>query len=288
MTTNLQTLKTKIQATLKEDLPQTDITSETLLLENTPHTASLITKEPCLFSGTQILKTMEELTDITITPKPKEGTPFKKNEILFTINGPIKSILKIERTLLNLLQRTCAIATQTNTYIQTLNDPTITITDTRKTTPLWRDIEKQAVLAGGGTNHRHNLSDMILIKENHLKPFQTPEQIKTLAPRLETIKKQKPTLPITCEIETLSQLETLPIHLMNILLLDNFTLETLKKAIQICQNKQIYAKIEVSGGITLKTIQRYQGLAIDRISIGSLTHSVKSIDLSLLIKGPQT
>ena len=141
------------------------------------------------------------------------------------------------------------------------------------------------MLAGGGINHRHNLSDMILIKENHLQPFQTTQQITALTTRLEKFIKDNPNIKLCCEIETCAQLETLPIHLMDILLLDNFSLTALQQAIRIIKTKNIKAEIEVSGGINLTSIQNYKGIAINRISIGAITHSVKALDLSLLIKG---
>ena len=219
---------------------------------------------------------------ITPTIHIKNGSPLSPKTVIATLTGNAHSILKTERVMLNLLQRLSGIATQTNAYVHALNNPNIQILDTRKTTPLWRDLERKAVLAGGGYNHRHNLSDMVLIKENHLAlNHTTPEQ---LATKLRTIKQTHPHLKIEIEIETLAQLETLPLEDVDYILLDNFSETLLDKAIMCCQKKYPTKLIEVSGNITLANIHTLQTKAIHRISCGALTHSVTACDLSLLIQ----
>ena len=281
----MNTLDTLIQNALKEDCPQTDITVNCLLKKNNKTTAYLISKEPGIFYGQEIVnKTCQLLhSAIKVTWHIKDGTFITKSQKLCTLTGPAFELLKGERVMLNYIQRLSGIATTTHHYITTLNDPAIKLMDTRKTTPGIRALEKAAVKAGGGHNHRFSLSDMVLIKENHLSYFTQESSIKKLGPQLAHFKTNNPAIPIEIEIERLGQLNTYPFEHIDYILLDNFDIPTLKKALNIIKEKNITSQIEVSGNITLDTITHYKGLPIHRISVGAITHSVKSLDLSLLI-----
>ncbi len=281
---SIQNLLQIIHLAIAEDCPQTDITCTSLNLSNTSVDAKLITKEDGVFFGQDITTSICKEIDpsLALSFHTKDGETIKKMQTLLTIEGPSLSLLRAERLVLNFLQRLCGIATTTRQYVQALNNPSIAILDTRKTTPGLRLLEKQAVIAGGGKNHRMNLSDMMLIKENHLKTLQNEGRFDQLETLLTTHKKNHPTIPIEIEVETLDELKTLPLHLANYVMFDNFSIENVQIGADILKAQNISAEIEISGGITLDTIHLYQNLPIHRISIGALTHSVKALDLSLL------
>jgi len=277
---------TLIRLAILEDCPKTDITCTSLKLSDTPIQAVLLTKEDGIFFGQEVsaLICKEIDSTLSLTFHVSDGASIKKMQQLITINGPSLSLLRAERILLNILQRLCGIATTTHRYVQALNDPNIAILDTRKTTPGLRHLEKQAVVAGGGKNHRMSLSDMMLIKENHLQTLKNEGRFNDLETLLISHKKNHPHIPIEIEVETLEELSTLPLHLADYVMFDNFAIDTIEKGAAILKDRGIHAEIEISGGITLSTIHRYKDLPIQRISIGALTHSVTALDLSLLAK----
>jgi len=281
--TNLQT---QLAQALQEDCPQSDITVQCLLNTNNTTKASLICKEAGLFYGKEVIDTLWQHINpnINVSWFTNNGAPITNGQTLCTINGPAFDLLKGERVMLNYCQRLSGIATTTAAYITALNDPNIQVLDTRKTTPGLRDLEKKAVKAGGGHNHRFSLSDMVLIKENHLSYFIQESSLSNLQKQLANFKQKNPAIPIEIEIETLDQLQSYPFEHVDYILLDNFEIPRLKEALTIIKKQNIQSKIEVSGNITLNSIGRYQGLPIHRISAGALTHSVKSLDLSLLIR----
>ena len=196
----------------------------------------------------------------------------------------LKTVLKAERVMLNFIQRLSGIATTTSHFVARLNNPKIHVLDTRKTTPLYRFLERQAVVAGGGENHRLNLSDMVLLKENHLTQLANEGRLHQLHQLMETFKKTHPNIWIEIEIETIEQLQTMDLTLADVIMLDNFNLQTIEPAVKLCKILGFKALIEVSGNVTLDNIGRFSHLPIDRISVGSLTHSHKALDLSLLIQ----
>lgn len=282
----MQTLKPLIQAALKEDCPAADITSELCISENRPATAHIIAKEPGIFFGEKIIRTVFAClnSDTEISNLQPNSTPFKATDTLATLKGPIKDILKAERVLLNFIGRLTGIATITNQFVTALDNPKIKLLDTRKTTPTFRELERAAVRAGGGYNHRLNLSDMVLIKENHLTALKSSGRINHLDQLLSSFKTGNPNTKIEVEIETLEELQTYPLKNADYILLDNFKIEDIQKAIKICKATTPKAKIEISGNVTLKTIKDYRNLDIHRISIGCITHSVKTTDISLLLE----
>ena len=276
---------TLIDLAIQEDNPNGDISAELCIDTNSHSTAKLIAKENGVFFGTQICTQLISKIDPTIqlTLQTKDGQAFITSETLLTLSGSTKSLLILERVLLNFLQHLCGISTITQAYVKALNNDKIQLLDTRKTRPAYRHLEKAAVLAGGGYNHRLNLSDMVLLKENHVKAFLNDHDIATFSERLQKHRQKHPHIPIEIEVETLEELEAWPLEFADYIMLDNFSIPKIKDGLEICKKRHLNAQIEVSGNITLDTIQDYRNLDIHRISIGRLTHSVKAIDLSLLI-----
>lgn len=269
---------------LQEDCPEGDVTCDLML--DTPKqesSAQLIAKETGVFYGEVFFSAVSMLSSVRSDLKCQDGDAFDTGDVIAILTGPVADLLKIERVLLNFLQRLCGIASKTRLFVTALDDNTISILDTRKTTPLFRSLEREAVVAGGGVNHRLNLSDMVLIKENHLTAYLKTHPASELGTLFANFKKNNPDKKIEIEIETLSQLNAYDLSAVDYILLDNFAISDIPNAAQICSERGFTAEIEISGNVTLDTIQKYRGLPIDRISVGSLTHSVKATDLSLLI-----
>jgi len=272
-----------IQLTYEEDIPGGDITSELTVPVDTPADARIITKAEGVFFGTSVIRECIRHVDPTIhcSLDVADGDRITPNTRLMTLHGRMRSLLKFERVALNFLQRLCGVASSTRAYVDALGNANIQVLDTRKTTPLLRELEKQAIVAGGGANHRFGLSDMVLIKENHLLSMQTAGCLHELESRLIDFKSRHPNIPIEIEIETLSQIDQLPLHHADIVMFDNFPFELISVGAERLSRRAPTAKIEISGNITLDTISRYRHSPIHRISVGSLTHSVKALDLSM-------
>jgi nicotinate-nucleotide pyrophosphorylase (carboxylating) len=273
-----------IALAIKEDLPNGDITSQCLSLAAKSGKARIIAKEDGVFYGSDVLQAVCTHIDPTLSVSLSihNGQSFYTGQTIAHITGDYANILKAERIMLNFLQRLCGIASMANRFVTALNDPNINILDTRKTTPGYRYLEKEAVKAGGAHNHRLNLSDMVLIKENHLTAFEEEHGLDALEATLAKFKKENPNIKIEIEVETLDQCQNLPLHTVDYVMFDNFSIEQIQAGIDILNSRNVNAEIEVSGGITLKTIHLYRGLNIHRLSVGGLTHSVKACDLSLL------
>jgi len=277
--------KQLINLAIKEDCPINDITVSTFFNSQNTVSAKLISKQNGIFFGKSIIQLIFEMYAQQSNVKffINDGDHLSKKDVICTITCDQNTLLLVERTMLNIVQRLCGISTLTHTFIKRLNNPKITICDTRKTTPGLRFLEKEAVKVGGGTNHRFNLSDMILIKENHLKVIIEEGNLKNLSTKIIDAKKKSPGLKAEIEIETLDQLKTYKLEAFDYILLDNFDLKTLSKAISLCRDSYPHIQIEVSGNVNLDTIHTYAPFDIDRISIGALTHSVNAFDISLLV-----
>ncbi|MBT5954677.1 carboxylating nicotinate-nucleotide diphosphorylase [bacterium] len=278
-------LTSLLNKALSEDAPNGDITTQ--LLGDASHevTATLLAKQNGIFYGEEIITTLASIQAFTIDTKShplKNGMPLTKGQTVCKLTGPFSTLLTTERVLLNFLQHLSGVATLTNEFVTTLNDSTIKILDTRKTTPLLRDLEKNAVKAGGGTNHRWNLSDMILLKENHLSILEKQNKLDDLSNRIKAQKEKNPTLKAEIEIESYEQLITTDFSQIDYILLDNFKLETLEESTNWIRQNAAHCEIEVSGNISLKTIASYKNKDIDRISVGAITHSPPAFDFSLL------
>ena len=272
-----------IKLAIQEDIPNGDITSLCLGIEDTPGKAIITAKEAGLFYGETILQHALPAIDTSLTYSLsiKDGQPFIKGQNIAYIHGPYASLLKAERIVLNFLQRLCGVATTAHAYVNVLDNANIKILDTRKTTPGFRYLEKEAVKAGGAHNHRQNLSDMVLIKENHLSAYANEYGLGSLGKTLHAFKTTHPDIKIEIEIETLDQLRAFPLEHADYIMFDNFPVSHIQNGIDILNSRNITAEIELSGGITLETLHQYRQFNIHRISVGALTHSVKAIDLSL-------
>ena len=259
---------------LEEDLkPNGDITTKLLNSRNKIVQAKIISKQSGIISGINFCKAAFKLLErkSKFLQRIKDGKKVKRNQIIAEITAKTKTILIAERTALNFLNHASGISTITNQYVSKVKNKT-KICCTRKTTPNLRLLEKYAVRKGGGYNHRYNLSDEVLIKENHFKSETSLRNI--IKKSLKTKKK------VTVEIENLRQLNNVLGLKFNRILFDNVSLTQLKKYLKICKDKY---ETEYSGNANLKNITKISNTGVNRISVGSITHSAKSFDSSLLI-----
>jgi nicotinate-nucleotide pyrophosphorylase (carboxylating) len=261
---------------LKEDLDEIgDITSDALFEDQQAH-AEIITNDNCILAGLEEAIQLFHEQKCKVEKYASDGEEITKNSVILRIQGNARSILKIERLALNILGRMSGIATETHDAVTICNNinKNVSITATRKTTPGFRKFEKKAVKIGGGETHRYGLYDSILIKDNHL--FLTGSIQKAIL----TIKKKHPNKPIEIEVDTYQDaIKAAKLH-ADIIMLDNFTPNNAKNTSKEIKKSYPSAIIECSGGITKKNITRYAEFA-DRISLGSLTHSIKSKDFSM-------
>ena len=259
---------------LEEDLkPNGDITTKLLNSKSKIVQAKIISKQSGIISGINFCKAAFKLLErkCKFLQRVKDGKKVKRNQIIAEITAKTKTILIAERTALNFLNHASGISTITNQYVSKVKNKT-KICCTRKTTPNLRLLEKYAVRKGGGYNHRYNLSDEVLIKENHFKSETSLRNI--IKKSLKTKKK------VTVEIENLRQLNNVLGLKFNRILFDNVSLAQLKKYLKICKDKY---ENEYSGNANLKNITKISKTGVNRISVGSITHSAKSFDSSLLI-----
>ena len=264
-----------IRLALKEDITSEDISTNAIYKNDKLAEISLYSKEDGILAGLDVFKRVFELLDnsVEFTEYKKDGDKLLNKDLILKIRADIKTILSAERTALNYLQRMSGIATYTQKMMEALYDKNIKLLDTRKTTPNMRIFEKYAVRVGGGYNHRYNLSDVIMLKDNHINAAGSiTEAIKLAREYSPFIKK------IEIEVEDLKGVEEAVKAGADIIMLDNMDIETTKKAIKII-NKQ--AIIECSGNVDITNINRFKGLEIDYISSGAITHSAKILDLSL-------
>ncbi len=261
-----------VKKALDEDLkPRGDITTSLITLKNKRSKAKIIAKQNGIIAGLDFCKAAFKLIgkEVKFEAKIKDGKKIKKNKVIAIIKAKTKTILIAERTALNFLNHASGIATLTNQYVNRVNKKT-KICCTRKTTPNLRLLEKYAVKKGGGHNHRYNLSDEILIKDNHIS---AENNLKRLLKKAVKTKKK-----ITVEIENLKQLNQILGIKFKRVLFDNMNLKQLKKCLKICKNKY---ETEYSGNANFKNIRKISKTGVDRISVGSITHSAKSFDVSL-------
>jgi nicotinate-nucleotide pyrophosphorylase (carboxylating) len=261
---------------LREDLEHGDITTEAIFSGAETASASLRAREPLLAVGLETVAARvfrlldEQLTFTQIVP---DGAQRKSGEVLMTISGPVRSILRGERVALNLVQRLCGIATLTHKYVEAIQDCKAALADTRKTTPGLRLLEKYAVRIGGGRNHRYSLSDGVLIKDNHIAACRSIS---------EAVRRARAVVPHTIAIEvetdTLAQVEECLRCGVQIIMLDNMDVPTLRQAVAMIGDK---ALVEASGGVNLHTVRAIAETGVDIISVGALTHSAPACDIGL-------
>ena len=268
-------IKTVVKKALEEDLrPRGDITTNLIKSKNEMIKARIIAKQDGIVAGLEFCKAAFKLIgrETVFIKKVSDGKKIKKNKVIAEIKAMTKTILKAERTALNFLNHASGIATITNQFVKKISKKT-KICCTRKTTPNLRTLEKYAVKKGGGYNHRYNLSDEILIKDNHISAS------KSLSGLIEKAIKTKKI--ITVEIENINQLKQVLGLKFKRILFDNMNSSQLKKCIKLCKNKY---QTEYSGNATLKNIKQISKTGIDRISVGAITHSAKSFDSTLLFR----
>lgn len=264
-----------IKLALKEDIPNEDISTQSILQSFQLGEADLISKEDGIIAGLPIFERVFKCLDssIQINFYIHDGDPVGKGQMIAKIRGDMRIILSAERTALNYLQRMSGIASYTHSIVQKLSHTKTQLLDTRKTTPNMRIFEKYAVKIGGGHNHRFNLSDGILLKDNHISAAggikEAIEMAKTYASFVRKIE---------VEVEDLTMVKEALDAGADIILLDNMDLETMKEAIQLIGTK---AKTECSGNITKDTLDELLELGLDYISSGALTHSAPILDISL-------
>jgi len=270
---NQSYIKSVVKKALDEDLkPRGDITTNLIKFKNKKAKAQIVAKQDGIIAGLDFCKTAFKLVgkETIFISKVKDGAKVKKNKVIAEIKAKTKTILIAERTALNFLNHTSGIATLTNQFKQKVNKKT-KICCTRKTTPNLRLLEKYAVKKGGGHNHRYNLSDEILIKDNHIS---SEENLRDLVRKAIKTKKI-----VTVEIENLKQLNQVIGLKFKRILFDNMNTKQLRKCLKLCKNKY---ETEYSGNANLKNIKKISNTGINRISVGAITHSAKSFDTTLL------
>jgi nicotinate-nucleotide pyrophosphorylase (carboxylating) len=264
---------------LNEDIGDGDHTSLATISEDAAGKAKLLIKEAGILAGVELAAEIFHVVDpaLQTTIFLKDGSIIKSGDIALEVDGSARSILKAERLVLNCMQRMSGIATKTNEIVEILKDTKTKVLDTRKTTPGIRYLEKWAVRIGGGINHRFGLYDMILIKDNHVDYSGGIKN--SIEKTREYLKKQNKKLSIEIEVRNLEELDqVLKTGGIDRILLDNFNFPDLNTAVKIINGKYL---TEASGGITVDNIRQYAAAGVDFISMGALTHSVKSLDMSL-------
>ena len=270
-------MKDSIKYYLTEDIGTGDITTNAIVPEMHVSMARIVAKENGVIAGQSIAKEVfRELDDLLIYEEwKKDGEHAKKGEIIAIIKGKTRAILTGERVALNFLQRLSGIATLTGKFVEAVEGTGVKILDTRKTSPGHREKEKYAVRMGGGCNHRSNLSEMALIKENHIA---AAGSIKDAVTKIRGISK----VSVEVEVKNMVELEEALREDVDRIMLDNWDIKGIKAAVQFV-NKRV--PVEVSGNVNLDSIREIAKAGVDFISIGALTHSFKSLDISLLHEG---
>ena len=267
-------IKSVVRKALEEDLkPRGDITANIVNTKNKIIKAKIIAKQNGIISGLNFCKTAFKLIgkETVFRSKIQDGRRVKKNKVIAEIKARTQTILIAERTALNFLNHASGISTLTNKFVKKIKKKS-KICCTRKTTPNLRLLEKYAVKKGGGHNHRYNLSDEILIKENHIASDKSLKELTKKAIKTKKI--------VTVEIENINQLKQILELKFKRVLFDNMNLKLLRKCIKLCKNKY---ETEYSGNTNLKNVIKISSTGVNRISVGSITHSAKSFDSTLLI-----
>jgi nicotinate-nucleotide pyrophosphorylase (carboxylating) len=264
-----------IDAALREDMPEGDITSESVIAAGSRSEAFFLAKEDGVLAGLPVASRVFEKLDpsIIFIERFREGSVFHQSDKLARVKGPTIALLKGERTALNFLQRLCGVATATRRYVEAVAGTKTRILDTRKTTPGLRLLEKYAVRTAGGSNHRMSLSDMVLIKDNHLRRVgSVSEAVRKARAAV------KPGIRIEVEAASLLQVREALAAGADMIMLDNMPLEQMRQAVVIAAGR---VPLEASGNMTLDRVRAVAETGVDYISVGALTHSAKAIDISL-------
>jgi nicotinate-nucleotide pyrophosphorylase (carboxylating) len=267
-----------IVAALKEDIGGGDVTTDFFVPETLRATGRIVAREKAVVAGTgtaaEVFRQVDPSIDIQISRR--DGDDVDAGDVIIEVRGLARSILKAERVALNFLQRLCGIATLTREFVNAVGNHFAKILDTRKTTPGLRALEKAAVVAGGGANHRFGLYDMVLLKDNHLAAL---GGLSSFADRIRHLRQERPNIRIEVEADDLEQARAfVEVDGIDVILLDNMTPAQIREAVALRRNN---IKFEASGGITLKNVKRVAATGVDYISIGALTNAARAIDIAL-------
>lgn len=274
-------LSSVLKFALNEDIGAGDITTNSTIPKTKRAEAVLLIKANGIISGLEVAEKVFRLLDMKIVFKKliNDGDKVQQGTVAALIQGNARAILTAERTALNFLQRMSGISTLTNSFVNEIKHTKAKILDTRKTAPCLRYFDKYAVRIGGGSNHRFGLFDMILIKDNHIAVSGSiTNAVKYVREELKKIKKK---ILIEVETKNLSEVEEAIKNNVDIIMLDNFSIQMMRKAVKMIDGK---SKVEASGGINLRNVRKVAETGVDFISIGALTHSVKALDISLDIR----
>jgi nicotinate-nucleotide pyrophosphorylase (carboxylating) len=267
-----------IAIALREDLGEGDTTTQFFVPENLRAFGKIVARERAIVAGAEVAAEVFRRVNpqLEVEIFQPDGTALSGGETILEVRGAAGSILTAERVALNFLQRLCGIATLTRQFVEAIGKSRARILDTRKTTPGLRAFEKAAVVAGGGSNHRSTLSDMVLVKDNHLS---AGAGFSGFASAIQRLRQERPGLRIEVEADRLDQVRSfLEVNGIDVILLDNMEPTEMREAVAAGKGK---VKFEASGGITLKNVRRIAASGVDYISVGALTHSARAIDLSL-------
>ena len=271
-----------IDLAIMEDYSSGDATTQSLIPPDLPGEATLVSDEAGILAGLDIsLKVFTKIDgNISITNTIADGSRLNEGSQIATISGPLGSILTAERTSLNFLRKLSGVATETGKYVKEIAHTNARIVDTRKTTPGFRTLEKYAVRMGGGLNHRQNLSDGILIKDNHRQTLSKHGlDLKNVI--LKAISNASHTIKVEIEVETIADVKIALDAGAGIIMLDNMSLSDMAIAVALCKDKAV---TEASGGINLSSVKDVAETGVDLISVGAITHSAPNLDLSMDIK----
>ena len=268
-----------IDLALEEDTANGDVTSDILIPANLAGRGSIVAEEEGLLAGGEVARItfLKVDSSLEVEIAIQDGKAVKPGDVILTVNGRVRSILKGERTALNFLSRLSGVATETAKYIAKLKGSKVAISDTRKTSPGLRMLEKYAVYAAGGHNQRPDLASGILIKDNHLTAVQAKGMGLKEAVALAK-KEARQGMKVTVEVDTVAKVKEAAKGEPDIIMLDNMSLDDMKKAIDLIPEN---ITVEASGGITLDNVSDVAMIGVDVISVGAITHSAKALDLSL-------
>ena len=277
-----------IRKALAEDAASKDVSTRSVVPAASIIRAEMVAKQDGVICGLDIVRDVFCTLDgrCRLMPFAKDGRKVKAGQVFAQITGPARAILAAERTALNFIQHLSGIATLTSLYVEKTKGTRAKIYDTRKTVPGMRDLAKYAVRCGGGQNHRMNLEEMVMFKDNHIKIA------KDIPASIAALRRQKPARKIEIECETMDELAAALEYGPDIILLDNMDLPLLRRAIASIKkwsqtNKARRPEIEISGGVKLDTVRSYAETGVDRISVGAITHSAPALDISLEIVSMQ-
>jgi nicotinate-nucleotide pyrophosphorylase (carboxylating) len=267
-----------IAIALREDIGAGDTTTEFFVPDGLRALGRIVARERAILAGVETAAEVFRRVNpkLNVAVLLKDGTALMGGETILEVRGAARSILTAERVALNFLQRLSGVATLTRQFVEAIGKSRAEILDTRKTTPGLRALEKAAVVAGGGSNHRSNLSEMVLVKDNHLS---AGTSFSGFVGAIQRLRQERPGIRIEVEAERLEQVRSfLEIEGIDVILLDNMEPSEMREAVAAGKGK---VKFEASGGVSLKTVRRIAASGVDYISVGALTHSARAIDMSL-------